>query len=211
MKTLNLLLLIGIIFTACAPDVPPLSTEETLDEQQLLIQALEERRAVVDALLADAKLRHDSLAFECEHTRDGGRLSFFREEDDLRLLRYSYYNGDRHGGVINAYVAHDSLFYAHVEEGTWSFDQEAPQDDGILHIKEDYTEYFYYYGVAGAAIRCLQKNYIVRSSVELPLELEKIQANEISCGGAQVLQAFFSRVRAVETAGALIDILCTDG
>lgn len=213
MKFFNLILITFVLLTACAPDVPPPSAEDHqgLDPQDELIKALDQKKQAIDKLLANAELRHDSLAFECESVREGGRLSFFKKGDEIRLLRHAYYNGDQHGGIISAYVENGQLFYAHVEEGSWSSDQEAPQEEGVLHTREDNTEYTYYFDEAGTPIRCLQKSYVIRSAVQLPLELEKIKADEIGCGGAKVLQAFFNRVKDVETVGALVDILCTDG
>lgn len=214
MKSFNLLFIVLVLLTACAPDAPPPSTtyQEEIDPQDELIEALNQKKLAIDRLLASAELRHDSLAFECERTREGGRLSFFKEGEEVRLLRYAYYNGDHHGGTISVYVEKEQLFYAQVEESTWSFDEEALQDDGTPHTREDYTHYTYYYDSTGQeGVRCLQKDYVVRSVVALPTEVEKIKTNEISCTGARKIRAFFSQVQRVKRVGELLEILCADG
>ncbi len=210
MKTLNFLGLLLLFLSACAPEVPPPPTEQVEEVLASQVLVADVRKNEIDQLLSDAHLRYDSLRYTCKLSQDGGILRLFKAGDSLHLIRHLYHSGEHSSGQIDLYIDRGHLFYAEVEESLLTFDAEAPQENDIRHTREDISRYRYYFDAAGQPLRCLQKAYFLRSSVELPTNPDQIAEVEINSSGGAVLQAFFKQVERAQDETDLLALFCAN-
>lgn len=212
---LNASLVFIILLSACGQAPPPADTpsEAVITTPSAdNVDPIEVVQAVytdVEQLFTSAKLKLDSIDYTCEETGEAGQLNFYSYQGELRLVRHDYSAGDHFGATENYYVKDGELYFAFIENVAWSFDAEYPSEDPTVPpTKDEITEYRYYYHAAQAGseptpIRCLQKDYVLRSAVELPTDPDQIpnQAMADCKAGQEAYQKFLDILQSLNAKG----------
>ena len=151
------------------------NSQEKIDDKKLqTIEDIREEYKTLVSKINDKKL--DSISFQFECYEASGEVSYFLENGQLRVIKYS--NGYEHGGVTKEYfLKNEKPFFIYHETGTWNFDvdarvENAPRDD----IKEER-----FYIIDENLIKCLEKKFTMRSAAKQNPTSATVANQEAKC------------------------------
>lgn len=215
---LNYILLFCVLLTACGPTpelVDPLHIALEVDVEEPspinTTEQIKEEFGAVEKLFSTAQLTLDSLDYECETGPKGGTINFYKQENELRLVSNSFYEGDHFGATEKYYLKDGKLFFAFIKEGAWMFDSDLPEGDLDLTnppTKDEIKEYRFYYTADGTPLECLKKEYVIRSAIDLPVDPDQVQNTKIDCLRAKEIYRKFERLVNLEIIEDLKEELC---
>jgi hypothetical protein len=183
--------LIFLGFISCNGKSETSITESTDTKQDTLVdtnQELKELKTVEDirteyqtiqSKITNGKMDSTSFTYECDG--GGGQAVYFSENGQLRKITYS--SGYEHGGTIQEFFLKDNApFFIFQDISSWAFDAEEKQDDDNLEsaTRDDMIERRFYI-VDGKLIKCLEKEYVIRSSLKKNPSSETVQNKEVAC------------------------------
>ena len=133
-------------------------------------------------------IEHD---VECEYPTSGS-IVYYYKGTSLRLIEHLISWSDHQWESRYYYVWDSLLFFAFYNEGGWVFDTEAGTDGKAqVHTIDDVTESRFYFAHE-RPIKCLTKQFSVRTRDDQPLKSEDIPNEEIECyQSKQVLDDFY--------------------
>ena len=215
---LNYILLLLVLLTACGPTpevvTAPLPTEKELEESVSInsIEQIKEEFNAVEKLFSTARLTLDSLDYECEIGPKGGKINFYKQENELRLISNNFYEGDHFGSTEKYYLKDGKLFFAFIKQGTWTFDSDLPENSTIEPMspptKDEIKEYRFYYAADGTPLECLKKEYVIRSAIDLPVDPGQVENQAVDCSQAKEFYQKFDRLASLEVIEDLKVELC---
>lgn len=235
MQNLAYFAILMVVFTACGPEGPnpltntsaPVATEEeprlpeevnssivdtvpVTPDEEATVAAVRAEYAAVEADFNGARLKMDSMVYDCEADPVGGRLRTYQSTNgDISLIRHAYYAGDHGGGEASYYLKNGKVFFIYVQESRWTF-ADGMTDDGTPHTRDDFTEYRFYFDADGNPVRCLKKEYFVRTATEIPVDPDKIPSVRTDCGEAEAQLGIFAEIWArLDSVVSLKDYFCT--
>lgn len=215
----NYLLLLFVLLTACGqtPDPAkalPLAVDPEFEEAKQVntIEQIKDEFSAVEKLFSTARLTVDSLDYDCENDPVGGTINFYKQENELRLISSNFYEGDHSATTEKYYLKDGKLFFAFVEESTWMFDADLPDnaefDPMNAPTKDEVKEYRFYYADDGQPLQCLEKEYVIRSAIDLPVDPDQVQNKESDCSRAEKIYQKFERLVKLEVMEDLKQELC---
>ncbi|MEL6142789.1 MAG: hypothetical protein AAFU67_14360 [Bacteroidota bacterium] len=186
---LNSILLLLVLLSACGttPEQQNATAQKAIPYQDDEIAVIQSECNTTDLLFAEAQLSMDTVHYACTISQQRGKIDTFHYQDEVKLIRHTYYQGDHFGAIENYYLANNQLSYVHVEETTWSFDPDfEPETDGTKHTRDDISEKYFYFAIAQpgqhpAPISCLKKEYVLRSAIELSTNPDEIRNQKVDC------------------------------
>jgi hypothetical protein len=214
----NYILLLFVLLTACGQ--VPEAVEATLPVDQAVekatpinsLEQIKEEFGRVEKLFSTAQLTVDSLDYECENDPKGGTINFYKYKNELRLISNDFYEGDHSGTTEKYYVKDGKLFFAFVEKGSWTFDSDLPENVELDPInpptKDEMKEFRFYFAESGKPLQCLEKEYVIRSSIDLPVDPDQVQNTPNNCEDAQEFYQKFNRLVKLEIMEDLEKELC---
>lgn len=216
---LNYLILLLVLLTACgqtpiqADAITETETEEASENTPInSIQQIKEAYSVVEKLFFTAQLKLDSLDYECENDRKGGILNYYKQGEQLRLIKHAYYEGDHSAVTEEFYLKDGKLFFAFVEESYWMFDSELPEntdfDPTNPPTKDVIKEFRYYFQADGTPLQCLEKEYVIRSAIELPVDPNLVANQEGDCAKAADVRVRFQHLAQLEIVEDMRAAMC---
>lgn len=210
----NLTLLLCLFLSACGdgPDASQIQPSNDLSSSasEDPILNIQKRYNTINNWLTSATLSMDSFPYTCEANAGGGQVKYFRQNGELVMLRHDFYEGD-HAGTTEIYYLHNERpIFIFVESSSWSFGGPASDDPSIPHTIDNVTENRYYFtnyeaGIGQQSLKCLQKDYVIRSWIEIPLNKNQIPNKDIECSSNAI--DYLNRFKALESKN-LSDIGC---
>lgn len=156
------------------------TTNQEITKKELkTVEDIREEYQIVQSKIKDKKM--DSTSFEYECDGGGGQVVYFSENGQLRKIEYS--SGHEHGGITQEFFLKDNTpFFIFHDASTWGFDVDAKQDDDNLEsaTRDEMTEKRFYI-VDNKLIKCLEKEFTIRSSVKNNPSSETVENKEVAC------------------------------
>ncbi len=165
--------------TAESSDTEQTSSTNTNQEKKETkeLKTVEDIRAefqLIQSKITSGKM--DSTSFNYECPGESGNMTFFSENGELRRVRHG--NGGDHYGITKDFFLKDNVpFFIYHEEGSWVFDVESGVESAT---KDDIAESRFYI-VDGKLIKCLQKEFTIRSSVKNNPTSASVANKEMTC------------------------------
>lgn len=206
-------LLLLVVLSACGtgPDRPQQEQVKATDAAEVVqedpISSIKNRFQAINEWLKSAELRMDSVDYDCPDFPSGGKIQFYRHQGELVMLKHDFFEGDHFGGSETFYLRNEKPIFVFVQEGSWRFAGPESEDPVAPNTQDDIVEYRYYYDdyVAGkeqSSLKCLKKDYVIRSWVDIPTEVDKIPNKAVECGEeAKELLKKFEDLATTETSG----------
>ncbi|WP_442591844.1 hypothetical protein ACSBL2_11510 [Pedobacter sp. AW31-3R] len=139
-----------------------------------------------------SKLLDSSVATYNCHEEKKGTITYYTDQGKIVTIKHVYSEYDHFSATDTYFLSNDTLFFAHLQQTTWSFvSGKASEGSTLDHITERRV-----YLAGGKALRCLEKKYEKRSDQSAQPRPEQIQSREINYGSVQALMKDFSRLRA---------------
>ncbi len=127
----------------------------------------------------------DSTGFKYNCNNEiSGTVSYFTEKGQLRLVIHRYNEYDHHEAEEYYYIKDSTLFFIYNKELLWSFDS-GPQGS----TKDNITEQRVYL-IDQKPVRCLEKEYTIRSNATNNPRPDTIPNKEIECAAVEVMKSY---------------------
>ncbi len=162
----TILLLVSVLLFSCKDQkannhAVTENSAEIEHEKSPEIQALsiiKNQFSEIEQLRKNAKLDTTSLTYNCYNER-AGRVTFYSENDSLRLIEHQYNEYSHHEATNRYYVENDKPFFIFYNRLDWSFDGQSQNENDT---KESISETRIYLNDE-KVLKCLQKNFEKRS------------------------------------------------
>ncbi|WP_338760991.1 hypothetical protein WAF17_14620 [Bernardetia sp. ABR2-2B] len=164
-----------------------INQEITETKELRTIEDIREEYQSIMSNIANGKIDSTSFKYQC----DGGvgEVVYFSENGQLRRITYS--SGYEHGGVIKEYFLKDNTpFFIFHDASTWNFDVEAKQESAT---RDDMTEKRFYI-IDNQLIKCLEKEFTIRSSVKNNPTSATVANKEVACSDLTELMTDYELV-----------------
>lgn len=164
------------------------------------IQDIRKKYGYINQALNEGKLHEVSLTYDCPDYPEEGSISYFYENDQLRLIKYGSSDGSHGADEWEFYVWEEKLFFAYQSGGYWTF---SGSDEEGNPLTEDHLHEYRYYFHNESPIRCLEKQYVQKSGQPNKSAAE-IPNVEVECAGPTEADELFSKMRLLEDRSDLI-------
>lgn len=153
------------------------------------IQDIRQKFSYIMKAKSDNLLTTTEFSYECPYEPGEGTITFFYEGEALRLVEYSFHEGEHYGGTDQYFVWNDELFFAYYDHGSWRFDYENGDFSNPQTVDEITQKRFYFDNQQ--PIRCLLKQFERYSRNIHHLASHDVPNQETSCDEAQTVQSTF--------------------
>lgn len=126
--------------------------------------------------LRSGQLDSVSVKYDCGGERSG-TVTYFSHENKLKLIKHQYQEYDHFSATDQYFVVDESLFFAHFNRLTWSFDSNGAAEGAT---KDDIVEQRFYI-IDKQAVQCLEKKYTIRSSSKDNPNVSQIPNKTVNC------------------------------
>jgi hypothetical protein len=181
-----------------ADTLPPTRSAEQ-HTPLLNIDDIKKAYTVVNKELEDGQLDSTTFKYSCNDEKNG-TVSYFTKNGKLKLIVHKYNEYDHYEAVDRYFVQDSTLFFTYSTSITWSFDN-GPEGSTKDNIKENRT-----YLIAEKPVKCLEKNFTIRSKASSNPDPESIPNRDVKClSAAMVLKPYhiLTKYRFKSTANCL--------
>ncbi|MEY8760058.1 hypothetical protein [Chryseobacterium tongliaoense] len=161
----------------------PQKASSVKENKILTVEDIKKEYNILNGELSKGKL--DSLGFKYECDERSGEVTFYSDKDGLKVIKHFYAEYSHFSSVENYFIKNGVPFFILKEDTSWSFDGGTPEKP---ETKDDIIEQRIYLQ-NGKAIKCLEKNYTIKSSGSNP-DPAKIPNKEIQCSGEELLKTY---------------------
>lgn len=140
-----------------------------------------------------------SFAYDC-HGEKKGRLVYYSEAGQLRLIVHQYNEHDHYEATDQYYIKNDSLYFVFLKGTAWSF-----ESGTVSATRDDITEKRIYLPDANPML-CLEKKYSIHSQSPKNPSSEDIDNVEVDCPSSSSLHRsyhLFAKYQNTPTSGCL--------
>jgi hypothetical protein len=154
----------------------PTDTNQETTKELKTVEDIREEYQTIQSNITNGKMDSSSFNYECDGGGGLGQVVFFSENGQLRKVRYG--NGYEHGGVIKEYFLKDNTpFFVFHDASTWTFDVGTNKESAT---RDDMIESRFYI-IDGKLIKCLEKEFTIRSSVKNNPTSTSVANKEVAC------------------------------
>lgn len=171
-------------------------TSSVKENKVLTVEDIKREYGILNAELSKGKL--DSAGFKYECDERSGEVTFYSDKEGLKVVKHFYAEYSHFSSVENYFIKNGTPFFILKEDTSWNFDGGTPEKP---ETKDDITEQRIYLQ-NGKVIKCLEKNYTVKSSGSNP-DPAKIANKEIQCSGEELLKMYKSLMKNKEKKGEI--------
>ncbi|EJL68264.1 hypothetical protein [Chryseobacterium populi] len=174
----------------------PTKASSVKENKILTVEDIKKEYGILNGELSKGKL--DSLSFKYECDERSGEVTFYSDKEGLKIIKHFYAEYSHFSSVENYFIKNETPFFILKEDTSWSFDDGTPEKP---ETKDDIIEQRIYLQ-NGKAIKCLEKNYMVKSSGSSP-DPGKILNKEIQCSGEELLKTYGLLLKSKEKRGEI--------
>jgi hypothetical protein len=173
--------------------LPPCSLLGQPDSKEKAINDIRKKYSIIEEAKDKGELDEAFTEYECSDYPESGSFTFYTDDTGVKLIAHSYVMGDHFGAEDLYYVWGGELFFLYSSSSSWTFDSESISDDSYTGTVDEMTETRHYFH-KGEAIKCLEKNYKVRSSAKNKPTSATVPNAEAECGDTSSLQEKFEQI-----------------
>lgn len=150
------------------------SVDTTVKVNQTLstVADIQERYASVMKQLEGAAMDSTSFKYSCQGEKTG-TVTYFSHEGRLQLIVHRYTEYDHYSAVDRYFVEDDRLYFAYLNGVSWSFEDGGGTRDNVKERR--------IFVINQLPIRCLEKNYVIRSKASNNPRSETSPNKEVDC------------------------------
>ncbi len=162
---------------ASEPD-KPLQSVEDIQKAYAVIAAQREARSL-DSVV---------LEYSCNNGEKSGTVAYYSKDGEVNLIVHRYAEYSHYSAEDQYFVRDSMLFFAFLKGVSWSF-EEGPEGSTRDNIKEKRI-----YLLDKKPVRCLEKNYVIRSQIKDNPDPETVPDREVDCGSSGSLLKSFAQL-----------------
>ena len=148
--------------------------QEITEKELKTVEDIKEEYQTIQSKITNGKMTSTSFNYECDGGE--GQIVYFLENGQLRKIKHS--SGYEHGGSTEEYFLKDnSVFFMFYDNSTWNFDGESKQEEAT---RDDMSERRFYI-IDNKLIKCLEKEFVIRSSLKNNPSSETVENKEVEC------------------------------
>ncbi|MBL6445145.1 hypothetical protein JMN32_02420 [Fulvivirga sp. 29W222] len=150
-------------------------------DTETIIKDIRSKYATVMGLKDKEALTVEVLEYRCPDFPEEGTITYYSQDEEVKLIEHSFSEGDHYGGKNQYLVWEGKLFFYFSDVGYWTFDMgTGDEDEPVSQTKDIITESRFYFDNE-EAVKCLSKNYEIRSRDAEKVKPENIPNEEINC------------------------------
>lgn len=196
----NLFLAAGLIFVfSCKNDKDktalqaPVSKDSIIAKKDSETDPIEEIKSEYSHLqkqLESKKLTSKGFTYNC-NDETSGKVKFYSDQKEIRIIEHSYDEHSHFGSTEQYFIKDGNLFFIFKEDTGWNFDGGTPEKP---ITKDDITESRIYIQ-NNKPIKCLEKQYSIRSNATEKPSPDKIANKETQCNTNELMKTYQSLLK----------------
>ncbi|SFN37018.1 hypothetical protein SAMN05421594_2395 [Chryseobacterium oleae] len=201
----TLFLAAGLVFIfSCTNDKDKTALQTPLSKDSLAIKKdskqiknavdpIEEIKSEYSKLqkqLESKKLTSTDFTYNCNDERSG-KVTFYSDQKEIRIIEHSYDEYSHFGSTEQYFIKDGNLFFIFKEDTGWNFDGGTPEKP---ITKDDITESRLYIH-NNKSIKCLEKQYSIKSDATEKPTPDKIPNKETQCHTDELMKTYQSLLR----------------
>lgn len=138
------------------------------------VEEIQKAYATIMAQMEARALDSTSFKYNC-YNEKSGTVTYFSENDELRMIVHRHNEYDHHAAVDHYFVKDSTLFFVYLTKVLWAF------ESGAEGATRDNTTEQRIYLVDEKPIKCLEKQFVVRSQAANNPRSEIVANKEVDC------------------------------
>ncbi|KXH78259.1 hypothetical protein [Chryseobacterium kwangjuense] len=151
------------------------------------IEEIKKEYAVLQGLLEVKKLDSKGFTYNCNE-EPSGEVRFYSEKDEIKVIEHFYAEHSHFSATERYFIKNGKPFFIFREETVWNFDGGTPEKP---ITKDDITETRIYLQ-NDKPLKCLQKQYSIRSDNKQKNIADQTASKEMKCSVDEVLKTYHS-------------------
>lgn len=159
------------------------STTDPIDQIKIEYSNLQKQ-------LESKKLTSTGFIYNCNDERSG-KVTYYSDQKEIRIIEHSYDEYSHFGSTEQYFIKDGNLFFIFKEDTGWNFDGGTPEKP---ITKDDITESRIYIR-NNKSIKCLEKQYSIRSNATEKPSPDKIPNKETQCNTDELMKTYQSLLK----------------
>ncbi|WP_223608029.1 hypothetical protein [Chryseobacterium sp. OSA05B] len=148
--------------------------------------------------LESKKLTSKGFTYNCNDERSG-KVTYYSDQKEIRIIEHSYDEYSHFGSTEQFFIKDGNIFFIFKEDTGWNFDGGTPEKP---ITKDDITESRIYFQ-NNKPIKCLEKQYSIRSNATEKPSPDKISSKETQCNTNELMKTYESLLRNEDKKGEI--------
>ncbi|KFF19741.1 hypothetical protein [Chryseobacterium sp. JM1] len=154
------------------------------------IEEIKSEYSSLQKQLESKKLTSTGFTYNCNDERSG-KVRFYSDQKEIRIIEHSYDEYSHFGSTEQYFIKDGNLFFIFKEDTGWNFDGGTPEKP---ITKDDITESRIYIQNS-KSIKCLKKQYSIRSNATEKPSPDKIANKETQCNTDELMKTYQSLLK----------------
>lgn len=172
----------------------PVQTENFSDP----VEDIKKEYADLQTQLKAQKLSSKGFTYNCNDERSG-KVTFYSDQKGIRIIEHSYDEYSHFGSTEQYFIKDGNLFFIFKKDTGWNFDGGTPEKP---ITKDDITESRIYIQ-NNKPIKCLEKQYSIRSNATEKPSPDKIPGKETQCNTDELIKTYQSLLKNKDQKGEI--------
>lgn len=178
-------------------------TKDTTQAEQIEnisdpIEEIKKEYAVLQGQLEAKKLGFKGFTYNCNE-EPSGEVKFYSDKDEIKVIEHFYAEHSHFSATERYFIKNGKPFFIFREETVWNFDGGTPEKP---ITKDDITETRIYLQ-NDKPLKCLQKQYSIRSDNKQKNVADQTAGKEIKCSVDEVLKTYHSLLKNKDRKGEI--------
>ncbi|WP_080779063.1 hypothetical protein [Chryseobacterium phocaeense] len=178
-------------------------TKDTTQAEQIEnisdpIEEIKKEYAVLQGQLEAKKLGSKGFTYNCNE-EPSGEVKFYSDKDEIKVIEHFYAEHSHFSASERYFIKNGKPFFIFREETVWNFDGGTPEKP---ITKDDITETRIYLQ-NDKPLKCLQKQYSIRSDNKQKNVADQTAGKEIKCSVDEVLKTYQSLLKHKDQKGEI--------
>lgn len=178
-------------------------TKDTIQAEQIEnisdpIEEIKKEYAVLQGLLEAKKLSSKGFTYNCNE-EPSGEVKFYSDKDEIKVIEHFYAEHSHFSATERYFIKNGKPFFIFREETVWNFDGGTPEKP---ITKDDITETRIYLQ-NDKPLKCLQKQYRIRSDNKQKNIADQTASKEIKCSVDEILKTYQSLLKNKDRKGEI--------
>lgn len=136
------------------------------------VDDIRKEHAYIISLLERGTMKTESFNYNCNEEKKG-RITYFYEKGQLRLIRHTYNAYSHFSGIDEYYIKDEGPFFVFYNHLSWNFIDQNKTEDKITERR--------FYILNRKAVQCLEKKYKIITDEKDPTKPNEVPSKEIEC------------------------------
>lgn len=136
------------------------------------VEDIQKEFAYITSKIETGSMDSTSFDYNC-YNEKSGTVTYFSEKGQLRLIKHAYSEYSHYSATDQYFVKDNALFFVFYDGVSWSF-------EGQNETRDDITEKRFYI-IDNEPVKCLEKEFTVRSSATNNPQSSTVPNKEVEC------------------------------